>query len=94
MKPFSLATVSLLGALISLRTRIGLVVLWVASLVAVGVWAQSPPQPEQKVISGNDLGYRVERIDRTGKPVGTLVVRINGQWVEAGFAAGWSRITQ
>ena len=78
----------------SLRARIGLVVLWVASLVAVSVWAQTPSQPEQKVISGSDFGFRVERMDRTGKPVGTLVVRMNGQWVEAGFAAGVSRITQ
>ena len=78
----------------SLRARMGLVVLWLASLVVVGVWAQTLPLAEQKVISGSDLGYRVERMDRTGKPVGTLVVRINGQWVEAGFAAGLSRITQ
>ena len=78
----------------SLRARIVLVVLWVASLVAVGVWAQTPSQSEPKLISGSDIGYRVERFDRTGKPVGTLVVRINGQWVEAGFAVGVAKLTQ
>jgi hypothetical protein len=70
------------------------VALWLASLVAVGVWAQAPSQPEAKVISGSDLGYRIERTDRTGKPIDTIVVRIDGKWVEAGFAPGLSRITQ
>jgi hypothetical protein len=37
----------------------------------------SPP-----VIAGNDLGFRVENT-RDGLPVGKLVVRINGHWVEA-----------
>jgi hypothetical protein len=76
----------------SVRTRIGLVVFWLASLVAVGVWAQTSPLSEQKVISGNDLGFRVERQER-GTPIGRLVVRVNGQWVEAGFAVGVSKVT-
>jgi hypothetical protein len=75
----------------SLRSRIVFVVLWLASLVAVGVWAQAP-QPEPKVISGTNIGYRLEGTDRTGKPIGTIVVRMNGKWVEAGFAPGLSRL--
>jgi hypothetical protein len=75
----------------SVRARIGLVVMWLASLAAVGAWAQTLPQGEQKVISGGDLGFRVERQER-GTPVGKLVVRVNGQWVEAAFAAGISRV--
>jgi len=50
------------------------------------VWAQTPPQ--LRVISGGDLGFRVEGQARDGTPTGKLVVRINGQWVEAGFAVG------
>ena len=72
----------------SARARIVLAVIGLASLVTVGVWAQTSPLSEQKVISGGDLGYRVERMDRTGKPIGTLVVRIDGKWIEAGFAVG------
>ena len=34
------------------------------------------------VIAGNDLGFRVEST-RNGIPVGKLVVRINGKWVDA-----------
>ena len=34
------------------------------------------------VISGNDLGFRVEST-RNGIPVGQFVIRINGQWVDA-----------
>ena len=34
------------------------------------------------ILSGADFGFRVEG-NRAGTPVGTLVVRMNGQWVEA-----------
>ena len=78
----------------SVRTRIVLVVLWVASLVGVGAWAQLPSPSEHKVISGDDLGFRVERVDRAGTPIGRLVVRIDGHWVEAGFAVGVAKVTK
>jgi hypothetical protein len=38
------------------------------------------------MISGSDIGFRVDR-QRDGVPVGALVVRVNGQWVEPEFAA-------
>jgi hypothetical protein len=75
----------------SMRARIGFVLMWLASLAVIGAWAQAVPQPDQKVISGGDLGFRVERTER-GTPMGRLVVRVNGQWVEAGFVAGISRV--
>ena len=34
------------------------------------------------VLSGADVGFRVEG-HRAGVAVGTLVIRVNGQWVEA-----------
>jgi len=34
------------------------------------------------VLSGPDFGFRVEG-NRAGTPVGTLVIKMNGQWVEA-----------
>ena len=45
----------------SVRGRVVLVVIWLASVAGVGVWAQAQSQQqEQKVISGSDLGFRVE----------------------------------
>jgi len=70
------------------------IVLWLASLAIVAGFtsalmrAQAPsqvPPPSQattaRVLSGPDIGFRVEST-RDGRAVGTLVVRINGQWVE------------
>jgi hypothetical protein len=65
-----------------------LVSLWVVSLLVVGLIAsavtaqvaRTPP----RIISGPDLGFRVEGKDMKGRPVGTLVVRIDGEWLEAG----------
>jgi hypothetical protein len=45
------------------------------------------------VISGADVGFRME--GRKGAtPVGRLVVRIDGEWVEAEFAPGLKLITR
>jgi hypothetical protein len=76
--------------MVSVRARVVLGFLWLVSLVAVGAWAQI--QPQQPVISGGDLGFRVERQDRGG-PVGRLVVRVDGKWVEAGFAVGAVKVS-
>ena len=67
---------------------------WTLSLVAVAVitsklTAQAGlPTPDRPLItegttilSGSDVGFRVERTQE-GVPVGTLVVRVNGRWVE------------
>lgn len=45
------------------------------------------------VISGNDIGFRMEGRKGT-RPVGRLVVRIDGQWVEAELAGGIKLITK
>jgi hypothetical protein len=70
---------------------------WMLSLVAVGTIAsvltsaqgrlQVPGQPPlitegTTILSGNDIGFRVERT-QDGVPIGTLVVRVDGRWVEA-----------
>jgi hypothetical protein len=50
-------------------------------------------EPSAKFISGSDLGFQIDQ--RKGNaPVGTLVVRVNGQWVEAEFSVGIKRITK
>ena len=69
----------------SFRARIALVVMWLTSLVAVGVWAsaQTPQGIVRPVVmSGNDIGFRVEGQCGNAR-IGTLVVRISGRWVEA-----------
>lgn len=45
----------------------------------------SSAAPERKIIEGADLGLRVDA--RRGKRVvGTLVTKVNGQWVEVQFS--------
>lgn len=43
---------------------------------------------EPQVLSGSDLGFRVRRVERDGGRAGTLVVRVDGRWVEARFDVG------
>jgi hypothetical protein len=53
------------------------------SFVALAVIPQArqatPNQPT--VISGDDFGFRVDRYDGR-RPVGVIVVRVDGRWVE------------
>ena len=54
-------------------------------LVAAG-WATAQAlrpqsQPNPTVLSGGDVGFRIESYDGS-TPVGKLVVKIDGQWVE------------
>ena len=70
------------------------VLLWLVSLVATAVvtasitMAQARPT-EPRILSGTDIGFRVEGTDtRTGNPTGTLVVRIDGTWVPISPAGG------
>jgi hypothetical protein len=73
----------------SFRARIALVL--VAVLIAVGAWAsaqvatrvqdiRTSPVDPPIVLSGNDVGFRISA-KKGDTPVGTLVVRVNGQWV-------------
>lgn len=66
---------------------IAALVVFVALLTAAWTYAQSvavqPVTPT--VLSGADLGFRVEG-NRGGTPVGTLVVKVSGHWVEVDFS--------
>jgi hypothetical protein len=69
----------------------------VALVVVASAWAAAQAIGAQKVdppmvVSGPDVGFRVEAW-RGSTPVGQLVVRIDGQWVEADFAGGPRRIS-
>jgi hypothetical protein len=89
----------------TLRTRIAVAVIWIASLALVGSLAsaqvrlgqfpnQSRPAgaPEPVVISGSDIGFRPEGW-RGKARTGTWVVKIDGQWVEAVSAPKIASVT-
>jgi hypothetical protein len=72
--------------------RLTFVIFWVLSLIIVAGFAQAqkkhrlaPPAPV--VLSGADIGFRVQG-DRGDHVVGTLVVRMNGEWIAAEPAGG------
>jgi len=78
----------------SVRNSVIIGVLWLSSLAAVAATAgaQAPqpapqprvyvvPTPLPEVLTGDEIGFRLDSWQ--GKtPVGTLVIRVNGQWVE------------
>jgi hypothetical protein len=71
-------------------TRKSILVLAVSvlSIVGVSLWAQTRRDPTAvtsvpDVLSGENVGVRVTGpADRNGKVPGTLVVKINGRWVD------------
>jgi hypothetical protein len=71
----------------SLRFRCAIAAGWLISLVLTATWVsaqhrQWTPLTEPVIVSGDDVGFRVEWIkDRI--PTGEIVIRLNGQWVEA-----------
>ncbi len=60
----------------------------VLSVVGAGVWAQTRRDPTStttapEVLSGENVGVRVTGpADQKGNVPGTLVVKINGRWVD------------
>lgn len=74
----------------SVRAWICLVVLWACTLLVAGTMAQGrqwTPLAAPSVLAGDDVGFRVEWMN--GRiPTGTLVVRINGEWVDARIGKG------
>jgi hypothetical protein len=78
---------SLGGVIMSSRRWTILAIIWVISLVAVAAVASAQarfwkPVPVPRVLSGDDVGFRVEGF-RGEVPSGTIVIRVNGNWVEA-----------
>jgi len=73
-----------------------LTVLWIVSLIVVTasttifIRAQAS---DARVISGSDLGFRVDS-RRNGVPTGRFVVRVNGAWVELKESIGSSNVSR
>ncbi len=73
--------------------------LWFASLVGVAaltsaiIYGLSRLQSRDfYVLSGADVGYRVEGTDANGKPIGRWMVRIKGDWIEPSNAGTEKRL--
>ena len=49
--------------------------------VALAQPRSGPPAQELNVVSGTDIGFRIDGFDGR-QPVGTLVVKVDGRWVE------------
>jgi len=76
----------------SASARVIVAVLWVASVFAVGAVTSAQSQwklyqrlPEPRVLAGDNVGFRVEGM-QGDVPTGTVVIRVNGQWVEASIS--------
>ena len=59
-------------------------VVGVCSLTAFAQFPRESARPGQpRVVSGGDVGFRVEGTDlRTGNPTGVWVIKVNGVWME------------
>jgi hypothetical protein len=77
----------------SFYTRVIVVSTMVVLLVTAGIWARAQQVGPRNlrgtldlvaptVIAGSDLGFRIESV-RDNIPVGKIVVRIDGHWVDA-----------
>ena len=79
----------------SIRARVSLVIIWFASLLAVAAATRAQtlmkPLSSPVVLSGSDIGFRVE--GQVGSaPAGVLVVRVNGEWVVPTTSVGPRRL--
>jgi hypothetical protein len=74
--------------MISFSRQAGLALVLILIGLSAGFWVRGHAQgrgliePGITVLSGSDLGFRVEG-RRGATPTGTLVVRVDGKWVEA-----------
>ena len=62
-----------------------------SSLLKTSAQFRVPRQGQGRIISGEDVGFRIDGIDGD-KVVGRIVVRINGEWVEAGGQTASQRL--
>ena len=49
-------------------------------IAAVAAYVSAQTQPD--ILTGGDIGFRLERVEQ-GRAIGRLVVRVDGKWVEA-----------
>jgi hypothetical protein len=70
------------------RKSIFALVVSILLVVGGGLWAQNRKDPTAvtaapHVVSGDDVGVRLTGAsDKSGRLTGTLIVKVNGQWVD------------
>ena len=67
-----------------IRSFTGILLVGIALAAARLAPAQMPPAQAPTIISGSDVGFRVDATAtrQRGKLAGIWVVRVNGEWVE------------
>jgi hypothetical protein len=68
-------------------------ILGAGGTAAAGEVAAHGQSNEPRVLSGSDLGFRIDGIAKDGAPIGTIVVRIDGKWVSPQFQSGLRRVS-
>ena len=69
----------------SFQARLVLVVMWVLSIIGVGMWASAqsriPRRPTvgAPILSGTDIGFALDSVDG-GAAIGRWKIRVNGEW--------------
>jgi hypothetical protein len=67
------------------RLLVAQLIVLFAVLAAVATYVSAQTQPD--VITGADIGFRLDRVER-GRAMGRLVVRVDGKWLDAAAAGG------
>ena len=60
----------------------GMVATALVAVLLVGAGGSAVVPKPGDIITGHDLGFRVEKVGNDGV-VGTFVVRVNGEWTDA-----------
>jgi hypothetical protein len=76
----------------ALTNRILLVVICASFLLGLGAWLHAQATDTARIVSGSDIGFRIEG-RRGNTPIGTFVIKINGQWVPVESAAAPKALT-
>jgi len=88
-----------------MRKWIGVGVISAAAVVGSGIWVHAqrvlpsprvaPPlsQDAPTVLTGSDFGFRVDSWSQDGTPVGKIVIRHDGKWVEIRIPVEPRRVT-
>jgi len=80
-----------------MRKWLAVAFVWILTLLVTGLWVQAQkfvipfPPPGQgqtnnveipQIISGSDIGFRVDGWSKDGTPIGRIVVHQEGKWID------------
>jgi hypothetical protein len=74
------------GGIGGMNRKLVMGLLWIAAGIAIAALASAQGRQPSTIITGPDIGFRLDPVQRNRNGVtGTLMLRINGAWVEAQF---------